>query len=81
MAHFYQFNVHTYYLFHSFMNSNMKGDFICTFSLLTSLSITLQTSKFRKQFTISSKYFDMACYSKQETYSGPISFLVQRNYI
>ena len=40
------------------------GGFICTFSLLISLSITLQTSKFRNQFTISSKYFDMACYLK-----------------
>jgi hypothetical protein len=26
---------------------------------------------------ISSKYFDMACYLKQETFSGPISFEVQ----
>ena len=31
------------------------GGFICTFSLLISLSITLRTSKFRNQFTISSK--------------------------
>jgi hypothetical protein len=40
----------------------MMGGFICTFSLLISLSITLRTSKFRNQFTISSKYFDMVCY-------------------
>ena len=57
------------------------GGFICTFSLLNSLSITLRTSKFRNQFTISSKYFDMACYLKREAYSGPISFEVQRNDI
>ena len=37
----------------------MKPPLICTFFLLISLSITLQTSKFRSQFTISSKYFDM----------------------
>ena len=54
------------------------GGFICSFSLL-SLSITLRTSKFRNQFTISLKYFDMACYLKREAYSGPISFEVQRN--
>ena len=58
-----------------------KGGFICTFSLLISLSITLRTSKFRNQFTISSKYFDMVCYLKRETYSGPISFEVQQNDI
>ena len=57
------------------------GGFICTFSLLISLSITLRTSKFRNQFTISSKYFDMVCYFKWETYSGLISFEVQRNDI
>ena len=57
------------------------GGFICTFSLLISLSITLWSSKFRNQFTISSKYFDMVCYLKQGTYSGPISFEVQRNDI
>ena len=57
------------------------GGFICTFSLLISLSITLQTSKFRNQFTISSKYFDMACYLKREAYSGSISFEVQWNDI
>ena len=55
--------------------------FICTLSLLISLSITLRSSKFRNQFTISSKYFDMVCYLKRETYSGPISFEVQRNDI
>ena len=55
-----------------------SGDFICTFSLLIFLSIVLQTSKFRIQFTISSKYFNMACYLKWETCSGPISFEVQR---
>ena len=63
------------------MDLNKMGGFICTFSLLVSLSITLQTSKFRNQFTISSKYFDMACYLKSETYPGPISFEVQRNDI
>ena len=57
------------------------GGFICTFSLLISFLITLQTSKFRNQFTISSKYFDMDCYLKRETYSGPISFEVQQNDI
>ena len=59
---------------------SMEG-FISTFSLLISLLITLWTSKFRNQFTISSKYFDMACYLKRETYSGPISFEVQQNDI
>ena len=29
---------------------------------------------FINQFYISSKYFDMACYWKQEAYTGPISF-------
>ena len=48
-----------------------KGAFICTFSLLISISIPLWTSKFWNRFTISSKYFDMACYIKRETYSGP----------
>ena len=42
---------------------------------------TFQTSKFKNQFTISSKYFDIACYLKQETYSGPIFFEVQQNDI
>ena len=32
-------------------------------------------------FTISLKYFDMLCYLKWETYSGPISFEVQWNDI
>ena len=32
------------------------GGFICTFSLLISLSLIFQTSKFRNQFIISSKY-------------------------
>ena len=62
-------------------NLSSKGGFICTFSLLISLSITLRTSKFRNHFTISSKYFDMVCYLKRETFSGPISFEVQRNDI
>ena len=62
------------------LDNTLRG-FICTFSLLISLSITLWTSKFRNQFTISSIYFDMACYLKRETYSGPISFEVQRNDI
>ena len=35
--------------------------FICTLSLLISLSITLRSSKFRNQFTIRSKYFDKLC--------------------
>ena len=35
------------------------GGFNCTFSLLISLSITLQTCKFRNQFTISSKCFEL----------------------
>ena len=58
-----------------------RGDFICTFSLLISLSITLRTNKFRNQLTISSKYFDMVCYLKQEAYSVPISLEVQQNDI
>ena len=57
------------------------GGFNCTFSLSISLSITLRTSKFRNQFTISSKYFDMVCYLKQETYCVPISFEVKQNDI
>ena len=45
---------------HSFFHGNVPlGGFICTFSLLISLSITLRTSKFRNQFTISSKYFEL----------------------
>ena len=32
-----------------------------TFSRLIPLSFTFQSSKFRNQFKISSKYFDMAC--------------------
>ena len=48
---------------------------------MISLSIALWTSKFRNQFTISSKYFDMACYLKREAFSGLISFEVQRNDI
>ena len=61
--------------------NHCMGGFICTFSLLISLSIILRSSKFRNQFTISSKYFDIMCYLKRETYSGPISFEVQRNDI
>ena len=38
----------------------------------------LHCELFRNQFTISSKYFDMACYLKQEAYSGPVSFVVQQ---
>ena len=57
------------------------GGFICTLFLLISLSITLQTSKFRNQFIISLKYFDMACYLNQETYFCSISFEVQGNGI
>jgi hypothetical protein len=63
-----------------FLSTHWWG-FICTFSLLISLSITLQTRKFRNQFKISSKYFDMACYLKRETFSDPISFEVQWNVI
>ena len=58
-----------------------SGGYICTFSLLISLSIKLRTSKFRNQFTITSKYFDIVCYLKRKTYSGPISSEVQRNDI
>ena len=56
----------------------IMAGFICTFSLLISLSITLRSSKFRNKFTTSSKYFDMVCNLKRETYSGPISFEVQQ---
>ena len=35
------------------------GGIIRTFSLSISLSITLRTSKFRNQFTISSRYFEL----------------------
>ena len=63
-------------------DAETMGGFICSFSLFISFSITSQTSKFRNhQFTISSKYFDMVCYLKRETYSGPIYFEVQRNDI
>ena len=56
----------------------LLGVFICTFSLLIFLSITsLQTSKFRNQFTISSKYFDVVCYLKLER---PILFLSLLGY-
>ena len=41
----------------------------------------LPSSKLKNQFTISSKYFDMVCYLKRETYSGSISFEIQQNYI
>ena len=41
------------------------GGFICTFSHLISLSITLQTSKFRNQLPISLKYFDMAFHKNE----------------
>ena len=58
-----------------------KGGFHLYLFPFIFLSITLQTSKFRNQFTISSKYFDMACYKKWATYSGPISFEVQKNDI
>ena len=51
-----------------------------SFQLLFQLLCELCT-KFRNQFTISSKYLDMTCYSKQETYYGPISFEVQQNDI
>ena len=61
-------------------NSGGRG-FICTFSLLISLSITLWSSKFRNKFTVSSKCFDTVCYLKRETYFGPISFEVHRNGI
>ena len=57
------------------------GGFHLYFFLLISLSITLQNSKFGHQFTIRSKYFDMACYLKQETFSDSISFEIQQNDI
>ena len=50
--------------------------FWCKLAGLASLSITLPSSKFRNQFTISLKYLDMACYLKREAYSGPTSFEV-----
>jgi hypothetical protein len=59
--------------------SGTQESFICTFSLLISLSFTFQSSKFRNHFTISSKYFDMVCYLKQEASSPPISFEVKQN--
>ena len=51
------------------------GGFICTFSLSISLSITLQTSKFRNQYTISSKDLDMVRYLKQERHLLLVSLL------
>ena len=57
----------------------VMGCFICTFSLLISLSFTLQSSKFRNHFTINSKYFDVVCYLKREASSDPISFEVKWN--
>ena len=57
----------------------MMGRFICTFSLLISLSFTFQSNKLRNHFKINSKYFDMVCYLKQEASSGPISFEVKQN--
>ena len=60
-----------------FLPAAARGGFICTFSLLISLSITLRTSKFMNQFTISSIFFDMVCYLKGETYSGPISIEIE----
>ena len=63
--------------FSAWLGSWLWGVSSVSDSLLISLSITLRTSKFRNQFTISSKYFDMACfYLKWKTYSGPISFEV-----
>ena len=64
----------SYLLVNSFRYLYTMGGFICTIFLLISLSNTLQNRKFRNQFTISSKYFDMACYLKWEAYPGPISF-------
>ena len=43
---------------HSFCKTSLEG-FICTFSLLISLSIALRTIKFRNLFTISSKYSEL----------------------
>ena len=37
---------------------------------------SVANDKFRNHFTISSKYFDVASYWKQEAYPGPISFEV-----
>ena len=48
--------------------SHILEGFNCTFSLSISLSITLQISKFRNQFTISSKYFDLVCYLKRDLF-------------
>ena len=53
--------------------------FICIFSLSRSLSIILQTSKFRIQLSSNAKYFDMESYLKRESYYDPISFEVQQN--
>ena len=53
-----------------------SGGFHCTFSFLSFLSLTFQSSKFRNHFTMSLKYFYMVCYSEQEASSGPISFEV-----
>ena len=55
-----------------FLSESFRGNFICTNSILISLSIRLRSSKFRNQFT-------MVCvmYLKRDTYSGPISFEVQ----
>ena len=66
---------------HGKLLNTVQESFICTFSLLISLSVILRTGKFMNQFTISSKYLDMVCYLKQETYSAPISFEVQQNVI
>ena len=46
------------------------GGFICTFSLIIFLLVTLRTSKFRNQFTISSNYFDTRSVLIRETCSG-----------
>ena len=63
-----------------FLNSGWVSSVPFRFLFLFQLH-ALRTSKFRNQFTISSKYFDMACYLKRENYSGPISFEVQQNDI
>ena len=45
------------------------------YSRMTSLfQQSFANDYFRNHFIISSKYFDVACYWKQEAYSGPISF-------
>ena len=57
------------------------GHFICTFSLLISLSFTLANDYFKNLFTITWKYFDMVCYWIYEPSFASISFEVLRNHV